>query len=77
MHGRTGQDGPRRRPQPELFGRHLDVVTLQAVVELKPCESEELGGACLVPMGTLERFDDGLALELPCWRKSGHRRAPG
>jgi hypothetical protein len=24
----TGEDGPRRRPQPGLFGRNLDVVTL-------------------------------------------------
>src|SRR4029453_2279634 len=64
MHGRTGGGGAGRRPQPELFGRHIDVVPLQAVVELKPREAEELGGARLVPMGTLEGAGDGLALDL-------------
>ena len=41
--------GARRRPRPELFGRHLDVVTLQAVVELKPREAEELAARALCP----------------------------
>ena len=40
------------------------MVTLQAAVELKPREAEELGGARLVPMRTLERLNDRLALEL-------------
>ena len=39
------------------------MVTLQAGVELKAREAQELGGARLVPMGTLERLNDSLALE--------------
>ena len=72
MHGRTGRMARGAVRDPELFGRHLDVVTLQAVVELKPREAEERGGARLVPMGTLERVDDGLALELV--QRHGGRR---
>jgi len=50
------------------------VATVQAVVELKPREAEELGGACLVPTGTLERVDDGLAREL-IQKRDGRERA--
>jgi hypothetical protein len=53
-----------RHTGPPLFGGHVDVVTLQAVVELKPGESQEPGGARLVTMCALERIDDGLPLEL-------------
>jgi hypothetical protein len=67
--GRGWREG---RPRPDLLGRHLDVVTLQAAVELKPREAQERGGARLVPMGTLERVDDGPALEL-IQRRGGRR----
>ena len=40
------------------------MVTLQAAVELKPRNAQEFGRARLVPMGALERLNDGLALEL-------------
>lgn len=52
------------RPCLKLFGGQLDVVALQAAVELKPRDAEELGGARLVAMRALERVDDRLALEL-------------
>ena len=51
--------------EPRLFGGHVDVVTLEAAVELKPREAEEPGGAPLVTMRPLECVDDGLALEFP------------
>ena len=48
-----------------LFRGDVDVVTLEAAVELKPREAEELGGAPLVTVRPLECVDDGLALEFP------------
>ena len=63
--GRAGVGSPATNStQDKLVGRHLDVVTLQAGVELEPREAQEGGGARLVPMGPLERVDDGLAFEL-------------
>ena len=49
---------------PPLFGGHVDVVTLQAAVELKPREAEELSGARFVTVRALERFEDRFSLEL-------------
>lgn len=60
----TGTGGVAQVAATELVWRHVDVVALQAGVELKAREAQELGGTRLVPMGTLERGDDGLALEL-------------
>jgi hypothetical protein len=57
----------------ELLGGHVDAVTLQAAIKLKPREAQEHRGARLVTVRALERVDDRVALEV-VQRHGGGRR---
>ncbi len=68
MHLRVRQctflETPLRMVLSRLVGDDLDLVPLQAGVELEAGEAEQGGRPRLVAMGALERVEDGLPLEL-------------